>query len=300
MNERCRGGIEGPTRPDQTERAQRECGWNGLAPVHLREEMPARHRARRMSGCSSERILAERSRGTNARSRVRAKDTGTGSGQTHTGFAGAPRPPPAAWPRLWNHDDPLRDPRSRAVHEPNCGHRKRLRSLNRGHFIQRVGSRSTRAGMARFFELEPKLGTGRLRAHRRGLQLCATKRSHSQKRRAAGQDPRDLAAWATTSRSADHLAGPPSLIESGAHEAGALARIIHGAGSATPIKGGFLKLRKGFAATDTECSAPQIRLVLSPARQGLPCSPELRQKLGPIRLPAVRLRLFIAGRQCTP
>lgn len=42
MNERCRGGIEGPTRPDQTERAQRECGWNGLAPVYLREELPSR------------------------------------------------------------------------------------------------------------------------------------------------------------------------------------------------------------------------------------------------------------------
>ena len=300
MNERCRGGIEGPTRPDQTERAQRECGWNGLAPVHLREELPARLRATRMRDRPANPCLRSAAGGTNARSRVRAKDTGTGGGQARTGFAGAPRPPRAAWPRLWNHDDPLRDPRSRAVHEPNCGHRKRLRSLNRGHFIQRAGSRSTRGRMARFFEPEPKLGAGRLRACGRGLQLCATKRSNSQKRRAAGQDPRDLAAWATTSRSADHLAGPPSLIESGAHEAGALARIIHGTGSATPIKGGFLRLRKGFAATDTECSAPQIRLVLSPARQGLPCSPELRQKLGPIRLPAVRLRLFIAGRQCMP
>lgn len=69
MNERCRGGIEGPTRPDQTERAHRKCGWNGLALTYLREEMPTRHRARRMRGRPSERMLAERGRGRNARSR---------------------------------------------------------------------------------------------------------------------------------------------------------------------------------------------------------------------------------------
>lgn len=219
----------------------------------------------------SERTHARGARpGTKRAVSAPVEDTGTGGGQARAGFAGAPRPSPAARSGLWNHADPLRTPRSRGVHEPNCGQRKRLRSLDRGDCIQRAGSRSTRARMARFFEPEPKLGAGRLRAHRRGLQLCATKRSHSQKRRAAGQDPRDLAAWATTSRSADHLAGPPSLIESGAHEAGALARIIHGVGSATPIEGGFLRLRKGFPTTDTECPAPQIRLVLAlPARISL-------------------------------
>ena len=41
---------------------------------------------------------------------------------------------------------------------------------------------------------------------------------------------------------------------------------------------------------------PQIRLVLSAACQGFPCSLDLCQNLDPVRFPAVRLRLVIAGR----
>ena len=40
----------------------------------------------------------------------------------------------------------------------------------------------------------------------------------------------------------------------------------------------------------------QIRLVLSATCQGVPCSLDLRKNLGSARFPAVRLRLFVAGR----